>query len=177
MSGPKVDTVDEPHGIASAALARQAETARNRGGLPIGDALALADEASFGFVMLMLALPALIPVPGPSDMVFGSALAIVALQNRKASASAFAALQRHTNPMVRRIERIVRPGRLKVLTGPALSCVLALPVFAPAIAIALPIPFNNIAPVIAVCVIAIGLIERDGMLVLLGILLSLLPYW
>lgn len=187
--GPEVGTVDEPRGIASAALARLAETARSRGGLTIGDALASAGEASFGFVMLMLALPALIPIPGPFGMVFGSALAIVALQfavgggslwlppilrNREVSASAFAALQRHADPIVRRIERIIRPGRLKALTGPALPYVLALPVFALAIAIALPIPFGNILPVTAVCVIAIGLIERDGLMVLLGISLTLL---
>ena len=186
---PEVGTVAKPRGIASAALARLADTARNRGGLTIGDALASAGEASFGFVMLMLALPALIPIPGPFGMVFGSALAIVALQfavgvgslwlppilrNCKVSASAFAALQRHADPVVRRIEHIIRPGRMKALTGPALPYVLALPVFALAIAIVLPIPFGNIFPVIAVCVIAIGLIERDGLMVLLGILMTLL---
>jgi hypothetical protein len=178
--GPEVGAATKPRGIASAALAKLAETARDRGGLTVGDALASVGEASFGFAMLMLALPALIPIPGPFGMVFGSALAIVALQfavgvgslwlpailrNRKVSASAFAALQRHADPIARRIERIIRPGRLKAFTGPALPYVLALPVFALAIAIALPIPFGSILPVIAVCVIAIGLIERDGLIV------------
>ena len=37
-----------------------------------------------------------------------------------------------------------------------------------AVAIALPVPFGNIVPVIAVCVIAVGLIERDGFMVLSG---------
>ncbi|CDZ41487.1 Hypothetical protein NGAL_HAMBI1145_59200 [Neorhizobium galegae bv. officinalis] len=186
--GPEVGAAAKPRGIASAALAKLAETARDRGGLTVGDALASVGEASFGFAMLMLALPALIPIPGPFGMVFGSALAIVALQfavgvdslwlpgilrNRKVSASAFAALQRHADPIIRRIERIIRPGRLKAFTGPALPYVLALPVFALAIAIALPIPFGNILPVIAVCVIAIGLIERDGLIVLLGTSLTL----
>jgi hypothetical protein len=186
---PEVGTLAEPRGIASAALARLAGAARERGGLTIGDAIASAGEASFGFVMLMLSLPALIPIPGPFGMVFGSALAIVALQfavgisslwlppilrNRKLPASAFAALQRHADPIVRRIERVIRPGRMKVLTGRVLPYLLGLPVFALAVAIALPIPFGNIVPVVAVCVMAIGLIERDGLLVVLGILLTLL---
>ncbi|MBB2671511.1 UNVERIFIED_ORG: hypothetical protein GGE44_001062 [Rhizobium esperanzae] len=175
------------HGVASTALARLADTARDRGGLTVGDALASTGEASFGFIILILALPALIPIPGPFGMVFGSAMAIVALQfaigvgslwlpsflrNRRLSASVFAALQRHADPIVRRIERIVRPGRMPVLTGRALPYVLALPVFALAVAIALPIPFGNFGPVVAVCAIAIGLIERDGLMVLIGLLLT-----
>jgi hypothetical protein len=63
---------------------------------------------------------------------------------------------------------------MKVLTGRALPCLLGLPVFALAVAIALPIPFGNIVPIVAVCVMIIGLIERDGLFVVVGILLTLL---
>lgn len=51
---------------------------------------------------------------------------------------------------------------------------MAVPVFALAVAIALPIPFGNIVPVVAVCMITIGLIERDGLMVLIGLLLTLM---
>jgi len=34
-------------------------------------------KSGFGFVMLLLVLPALIPISGPFGMVFGSSLAIV----------------------------------------------------------------------------------------------------
>ena len=176
-------------GVASTALARLADAARERGGLTIGDALTSTGDASFGFIVLVLALPALIPIPGPFGMVFGSALAVVALQfavgagslwlpsflrNRRLSAPVFAALQRHADPLVARIERIVRPGRMPLLTNFARPYVLALPVFALAVAIALPIPLGNVGPVIAVCAIAIGLIERDGLMVLIGLLLTLI---
>lgn len=185
----KNGTASKPRGIASATLVRLADSARKRGGLTIGDALASTGEAGFGFVMLVLALPALIPIPGPFGMFFGSALAIVTLQfaigissiwlpsllrSRRIPASAFAALQRYADPIVRRIERVIRPGRMRALTGPALPYVLAIPVFALAVAIALPIPFGNIVPVVAICVMAIGLIERDGLMILVGLLLTLL---
>ncbi|MBB4953577.1 hypothetical protein H4S14_001706 [Agrobacterium vitis] len=176
-------------GAASAALASLAQTARERDGLTIGDALTLTDGISFGFIMLMLALPALIPIPGPFGLVFGSALAIVALQfaagigsiwlphflrNRQLSPSAYEALHRHADPVLRRIEAVVRPGRMKALTGRAMPYILGLPVFTLAVAIALPIPFGNIIPVVAICMLAIGLIERDGLMVLLGLLLTLI---
>jgi hypothetical protein len=146
-------------------------------------------KAGFGFVMLLLSLPAMIPIPGPFGLVFGSALAIVALQfafgvrslwlpaflkNRRISARAFELLKQHAAPMVGRIEHLVRLGRMRALTGSRLPYVIALPVFALAVAVALPIPFGNLAPVTAICVMAVGLAERDGLVVLLGLLLTLI---
>lgn len=175
-------------GVASATLQRLADEANARNGLTIGEALQTMGRAGFGFVMLLLSLPAMIPIPGPFGLVFGSALAIVALQfavgvrsfwlpallrNRRVSARAFALLKHHASPMVGRIERLVRPGRMKTLTGRRLPYVIALPVFALAVAVALPIPFGNLAPVAAICVIAVGLIEGDGLVVMLGLVLTL----
>jgi hypothetical protein len=45
-------------------------------------------------------------------------------------------------------------------------------VFVLAVAVALPIPFGNLIPVAAICFMALGLIERDGLVVLLGLLLT-----
>jgi hypothetical protein len=67
-------------GLTSTVLADLARKANDRGGLTIGEALHEMGRSGFGFVMLLLALPALIPIPGPFGLVFGSALAIVALQ-------------------------------------------------------------------------------------------------
>lgn len=76
------------------------------------------------------------------------------------SEKALVALERYASAMVRKIEHFVQPGRMEIFAGP--------PVFCLAVAIALPIPFGNLAPVAALCIIAIGLIERDGLVVLLA---------
>ncbi|MDS7594035.1 exopolysaccharide biosynthesis protein [Agrobacterium tumefaciens] len=148
---------------ASTTLCRLVAEAQLQDGLTITETLRLMGESAFGFVILLLALPAVISIPGPFGMVFGSALAIVSLQlafglkslwlpsfigNRRISAKAFAA--------------------------PRVSYMLALPVFCLAVAVALPIPFGNITPVAALFVIAIGLIERDGLVVLLGLGMTLI---
>ena len=176
-------------GTASTTLSHLVANARTRDGLTIADALELIGRSGFGFVMLLLALPALIPIPGPFGMIFGSALAIVSLQfaigleslwlpsllaNRRISAKAFEALERYASPLVRRIEHFVRPGRMKAFAGPRMPYLLALPVFCLAVAVALPIPFGNLAPVVALCAIAIGLIERDGLVVLLGLSMTVI---
>ncbi|CUX71662.1 MULTISPECIES: exopolysaccharide biosynthesis protein [Agrobacterium] len=90
------------------------------------------------------------------------------LANRHIPVNAFEALQRSATPVVHKIERIVLPDRMPRLAGRRMPYLLALPVFCLAVAIALPIPFGNPAPVVALCVIAIGLVERDGLLVLIG---------
>jgi hypothetical protein len=174
-------------GVASTMLANLAKQAKDRDGLTIGEALDEMGRSGFGFIMLLLALPALIPIPGPFGMVFGSALAIVAMQfsfgarnlwlpaiirNRRIQKHAFAILQRHADPIVRPIERRVRPGRMQALGGDRLAYLLGLPVFVLAVAVALPIPFGNLLPVAAICLMALGMIERDGLVVLLGLLLT-----
>lgn len=180
---------DNPSSTASATLARLVAEARTRDGLTIADALHLMGKSGFGFVMLLLALPALIPIPGPFGMVFGSTLAILSIQlaiglkspwlpsllaHRRISGSAFEGLERYASPLVRKIERFVQPDRMTTLTGPRMTYLLALPVFCLAVAVALPIPFGNLAPVAALCVIAIGLIERDGLVVLFGFCMTLI---
>jgi hypothetical protein len=90
--------------------------------LTIGKALHEMGRSGFGFVILLLALPALIPIPGPFGLVFGLALAIVRRKkplasvrpsNPKISERAFASMQRYAAPILRRIERLVRPGRMR----------------------------------------------------------------
>lgn len=176
-------------GIASETLTALVTQAQQQNGLPIATALNLMGKSGFGFVMLLLALPALIAIPGPFGMVFGSALAIVSAQfaiglrsrwlpsvlsNRHVSAKFFEALQRHASPLLSKLERRVQPGRMKALAGRRMPHVLALPIFCLAVAIALPIPFGNLAPVSALCVIAIGLVERDGFIVLMGLVATLI---
>lgn len=174
---------------ASTMLRDLIDIARERGGLTIGEALQHLGRSGFGFTMLLLALPALIPIPGPFGMVFGSALAIVALQfgagarglwlpdflkQRKMPVKAFEGLKQYATPIVVRIEQLVRSGRLEPLVKERFGFLLSLPIFVLAVAVALPIPFGNLAPVVAICFIALGMIERDGLLVLIGLALTAL---
>lgn len=174
-------------GVASRTLASLAAAARERDGLSIGEVIDEMGPSGFGFVILLLAIPPLIPIPGPFGAIFGTALAIISLQfvfgarspwlpailrNRRLSGKVFESMERHAGPMVRQVEKLIRPQRMKALAGRFLPCLLGVPVFALAIVIALPIPFGNIAPAVAICVMAVGLIERDGLVILGGLALT-----
>lgn len=173
--------------MATARLREMLELAREKGGLSIGEALETMGRTSIAFTILFLAIPALTPIPGPFGMVFGTALALVSLQivaggrkvwlpavirNRQVSLTALDLVVRHAVPVIARVEKVVRAGRLKALTGPTVQVLLGIPVFLLAVVIALPIPFGNILPVFSLVVLAVALMERDGLVTLVGLLLT-----
>lgn len=149
----------------------------------LGDMVDALGEAGLGLSILMLALPSFIPIPGlPTGFVFGTALAILSLQilagadrlrlpqwlRRQSlprgpvvSGGAWIA------PWFRRVEWMLRP-RFSFLSGRLAPFILAVPIFVHAVMILLPIPLGNQLPALAVIVFAFGLIERDGLAVLVG---------
>ncbi len=182
-------SADLSRGVASAHLAELAVQARRTGSMSIEEALSALGTTSFAFAIVFLALPAMIPIPGPFGMVFGSMLALVAVQimagrnaiwlprflrRRRLSADHVELMVRHTAPLVARVERIMRPDRLKALTGRTAHMLLGLPVFLMAVAVALPIPFGNFLPVLSLTIIGAGLLERDGLATLVGVLFALI---
>jgi hypothetical protein len=92
---------------------------------------------------------------------------------RQVSPAALDLVVRHSMPMIARVEKVVRAGRLKVFTGPTVQALLGVPIFLLAVVIALPIPFGNILPVFSLVVLAVSLMERDGLFTLIGLLLAL----
>lgn len=153
----------------------------------LGDMVDALGEAGIGLTILMLALPSFIPVPGlPTGVVFGTALAILALQimtgadrlllprwlrERSLPREPVVTGGLWVAPWFRRIEWMLRP-RLGLLSGRLAHVVLAIPIFVHAVMILLPIPLGNQLPALAVIAFAFGLIERDGLVVLIGWLLS-----
>lgn len=174
-------------GTASQQLAALAEAAAVSGTISLGQLLTAMGRTSIAFAILILSLPALTPIPGPFGMFFGSCLAIVSLQiivgnqsiwlpgflaRRTLSATTVDLVVRHTAPVIQRVEALLRRDRLRPLTGRTAQSLIGIPVFLLAVAIALPIPFGNVLPVAALIVIAMGLMERDGLATLAGIVLA-----
>jgi hypothetical protein len=174
-------------GIASQRLQRLDAHAASAGSVSFDELLASMGRASIAFAILILSLPALTPIPGPFGFVFGSCLALVSLQilagyrriwlpaflgRRRISAATIALIVRHTAPLVSRVETMLRRNRMRHLAGPRVQALMGVPVFLLAIAVALPIPFGNFLPVGALVMIALGLMERDGLVTMLGLALG-----
>jgi hypothetical protein len=81
---------------------------------------------------------------------------------------AFVRIVESIQPRLRRLERLLKP-RLLFLTstwaerGIGLGCLVA------AGLVFLPIPFGNLLPALALCAFGLALMERDGLLVFVGL--------
>jgi hypothetical protein len=142
---------------------------------------------AFGFVILIASLPMIIPsVPGVST-VFGLLIMAVALQiavgrrrirlpgrlrRYSLSSAKVRTIIAKSLPAIARVERVVRTRWLPLTRGAALNTVGGL-VAVLALAMALPIPGANTPPAIACALMAIGIIERDGVVVALGVVAGL----
>jgi len=149
-----------------------------------GEILANLRQRAFGFAMLIFSLPCALPMPPGIPTVCGAALAIIALNlivlRRKLwmpraitqKSIARSDLRRVVDrllPLLERLERICRP-RFRVFTAPLARVLVGVVVLVLGVVMILPIPLiGNMPPGAAAAVIAMGITERDGLVVLVGL--------
>jgi hypothetical protein len=156
--------------------------------IEVGELVDGLGPEGLGLALLMLALPALIPLPGPFGMVFGTFVLLVAcqmlfgaerfwlparLRNQRLSQPVVRRLIAQALPWIGRVESVLRESRLHMFTGRVARIACALPILLMSVAIMLPIPLGNFAPALALVFIAIGFTARDGLAVLAGLSTSL----
>jgi len=143
-------------------------------------------ERAFGLFLLVLALPCCIPFLYGVPQVVALPLMFISVQillgrdapwlprrlgARTVSKVALQDLARRADPWLRRIEAVSRP-RLGALTQPPLDRVVGLALVVFSASILVPLPGTNTVPGFAVLIIAMGLLQRDGILVILGSVLG-----
>lgn len=175
-----------PRGETSRAL-RRAIDSIDGDLLTLGQLVDSLGRSGQGLVLLLLALPTFIPIPAlPTGLVFGTALALVSLQmfGGREALTLPDFLRRRALPRravvftIERLERymtkfdgVLRPRMLR-LTERGATMGVAVMIFILALALALPIPFGNQAPAFAIVIFAFGLLERDGIAILVGVVFA-----
>lgn len=154
----------------------------------LGALLDALDERAFGLLLLILALPCCIPFLYGIPQVVSLPMAAIAFQvaqgrshpwlprqlrARRFDAAALSKTVGKLSRYIRWAERLATP-RLTVLTeGVGLRIVGGF-LLIPVASILTPIPGSNTAPGIGVAIASVGLLERDGLLVLAGLIFGLL---
>jgi hypothetical protein len=143
-------------------------------------------ERAFGLFLLVLALPCCIPFLYGIPQIVSLPLMFISVQMlmgrkvpwlprslgaRTVTQEALANLSVRAEPWLRRIEAVSRP-RLATLTRAPMDQLVGLALVLFSASILVPLPGTNTVPGIAVVIVAMGLLQRDGILVILGALLG-----
>ena len=142
---------------------------------------------AFGFTLLIFALPCCLPMPPGIPTVCGIALVIIALNliaarqrlwlpsaiaDKSISRSDLRRIVARAAPYLERLEKVCKP-RLGIVTESVGKVLIGIVIFALGVIMILPIPFlGNMPPGFAATLIAIGMTERDGLVVLIGTIVS-----
>lgn len=170
----------EPTSVILERLARDAPPE----GVTLAWILGNLRERSFGIVMLLIGLAGLLPGVSP---VVGILLAIPAVQmilgrsepalprrlaERRLSSAKLARLLRRVIPMMKRLERLVRPrwnrsfGLAKRFVGFVILLLGA--------TLLAPILFSHVIPALVIMLLAFALLEEDGLLLGIAMFAALL---
>lgn len=155
--------------------------------ISLGEIMDTLGDRAFGALLLILSIPNVLPVPGLSTatgvpmILLGAQMAAGRhspwLPRRMLAASfdrkAFLGVIRRARPWAERVERHLRP-RLPAMAGPTAERLLGLAVVVLAGVLSLPIVFGNQPPALAIALIALGLMESDGVFVSAGLVAGLL---
>ena len=150
--------------------------------LSLSEVVEAFGDRGIGALILVLSLMALFPWPPGAKAIFAAPIILLALElivqrnevwlpkwllKASLSRNAYRTATRKLIRPIRFVENLTRP-RLSVLTGPISEIVMGVLCVLLAIIMALPIPFGDMLPGLALVFFSLGIMQKDGVAVLLG---------
>lgn len=153
----------------------------------VGDIVAALPRRATAALLFIFAAPNAIPTPPGTSALLGLPMIYLAYQMmlrrkpwlpkvisaRSMRREDFAALVNRALPLLTRAERMLRP-RLLPLVSPAAEALIGAFCLILALSVALPIPLGNMLPALAVSILALAVLERDGLWVIIGSVIGML---
>jgi hypothetical protein len=155
--------------------------------IALGQITMTLKDRGFGAMLALLALPNLLPtIPGTST-IFGLPMILIAgqlllgyrrpfltrgMRHRQISTDRFRKILHRAEPWIAHYEKLTRP-RFWPLSQKTAEKIIAAAIVLMGAVLVLPIPFGNFLPGIAVVLMSMGLIARDGLWTLAGLAFAL----
>lgn len=155
--------------------------------MTLGELEDILKGRGFMLFLLLMALPFVFPIPIPGlSLPFGIVIMLIGLRialGRKPSLPGFVLARRVPQAMLEktltlglklatRLEKLVKPRMHFLQRWPGMVNLIGLGIASGGLLLSLPlpplIPFSNTIPAVAVLFLTAGLVERDGLLVLIG---------
>ena len=159
--------------------------------LTIREMIEILHGRGLQFVVILLCLPFLAPVTVPGISIpFGLAIALCGLRiafghkpwlpafilNRSISYSVLERMVHFGCAIYEKVEKVIRPRLGFLLAGPGMGMMIGSAIALSGVFLSLPIPppfpLTNTIPGFAIICLSLGLMERDGGLILCGYLLT-----
>ncbi|MGI2034771.1 exopolysaccharide biosynthesis protein [Rhizobium panacihumi] len=149
--------------------------------ISVGDILASMDDRAIAALIFVFSVPNCFPTPPGTSSVLGIPLIFLTAQlmlgmkpwlprliaDRSMTRADFAAMMARTQPWIIKAERMLQP-RLQIFATPLAERLLGCLCLVLALVLALPIPLGNMLPALALCIIAFGILEKDGVWTIAG---------
>lgn len=156
--------------------------------LTVGDIVAVLRDRAFALLVVLLGLPNCLPMPPPIPLICGLLLLLVAVQiaagmsapwlpqmllGRSIALSDVRRAVTRAVPILQRLERWSRP-RVSVFETALGMRGMGIALLALALALIVAAPIVGQIPLgLAVCLVGLGLVERDGLVVIGGLVIGL----
>ncbi len=154
----------------------------------LGALVEALDERAYGMMLLLLALPCCLPFVYLLPQIVALPMLALAAQmamgkeapwlpaglaKREFQVSMMKGTVRRAERYLGWIERVTHPRLTALSDGVGMRITGAL-LLIPCASILVPLPLTNSTPGVGVAIASVGLIERDGLLIILGLLIGLL---
>lgn len=155
--------------------------------IPVRDLVEAMNSLGFGLAMMIFAFGIIIPLPPPFPSIISIPLVIFSLQmvlgysapqlpkrfsQLSVKRSVLAMLVQKSAPYIRKVERILKP-RLLFMTSRHAEKIVGFFTLCFSSFILLPIPLSNFIPGLGILIISFGLLGKDGLIVIFGIVIGL----
>lgn len=153
----------------------------------MADLLAALRHRALGALIFIFAVPNALPMPPGISAILGAPLLFLTAQlmlgwqpwlpkiitNRSLSRSEFQRVVAVVTPWLKRAEGIMRPRLTLFARAPSINFV-GLVCVVLAVVLFLPIPLGNMLPSVALSIMSLGLLERDGVWIAIGLVVGVL---
>lgn len=188
----KIEAILKPH-LTPQTQSAEEQTAENGGAeaskatISLGALSDLMEERAFGLLLLVLALPCCLPFVYILPQLVALPMVVLATQMAMGRRAPWLpeTLRKRQLPVaglldvVSRakryggwLERFAHP-RFPSFTGDRAARVIGALLIVPCLSILVPLPLTNTVPGIGVALVAVGLIERDALFVVMGLIAAL----
>lgn len=159
------------------------DTARTR--ISVADIMEATGARAIGALILLFAAPNVLPTPPGTSSILGMPLVYLTAQlmlgrlpwlpkfisERSIYRADFIGMMDRAAPILARAEKLLKPRFSLLISAPA-ERVVGTICFILAMILLLPIPLGNMLPALAICLFAFGILEKDGLWIIAGGLVS-----